>query len=205
VISATPITAEKEARTWPILLLTPLSETQILLGKAVGVLRRSLPVWVLLLGHAAFFVAIDLLAPVVILHLAMLAGWITLFLTGSGLFFSSCFKRTTTAVVANLALCAVIWAAMPLVLYVLCERSPLMRTFPDLYVTGNPVVQAVVTNSGWKYGMHPFGYTDFYSWPDRNLTPSKTTERMVKWSLLYVAAGVGFAFLARRRIRAKVF
>jgi hypothetical protein len=80
-----------------------------------------------------------------------------------------------------------------------------MRKFPDLYVTGNPVVQAVVINSGWKYGMRPFGYTDFYSWPDRSLTPSKTTERMVKWSLLYVAAAVGFALLARRRIRAKVF
>ena len=208
VISATPITAEKEARTWPILLLTPLSETQILLGKAVGVLRRSLPVWVLLLGHAAFFVAIDLLAPVVILHLAMLAGWITLFLTGSGLFFSSCFKRTTTAVVANLALCAVIWAAMPLVLYVLCERSPLMRKFPDLYVTGNPVVQeAVVIERGGTYGMHPMHlsrYSDSYFWPDQKLSPSETTERIVKWSLLYVAAGVGFALLARGRIRAKV-
>jgi ABC-type transport system involved in multi-copper enzyme maturation permease subunit len=34
--AATSITSEKEARTWPILLITPLTEKQIVLGKIVG-------------------------------------------------------------------------------------------------------------------------------------------------------------------------
>jgi hypothetical protein len=40
--SASSITREKEARTWPILLTTPLDDGQIVRGKAMGVLFRNL-------------------------------------------------------------------------------------------------------------------------------------------------------------------
>ncbi|UCF14617.1 MAG: ABC transporter permease subunit, partial [Phycisphaerales bacterium] len=43
VFSAGSITAEKEARTWPVLLATPLDDEDIVRGKAVAAFRRNVP------------------------------------------------------------------------------------------------------------------------------------------------------------------
>jgi hypothetical protein len=51
VLPATCITSEKETRAWPLLLTTGVSDWEILFGKFVGILRRSLPVWIILLVY----------------------------------------------------------------------------------------------------------------------------------------------------------
>jgi len=110
VAAAGAVTKEREARTWPILLMTPLENGQIIKGKVIGVLRRNLP----------------LLAPLPVLYLLMLIGGpadrgapqyvavgvglllvtlvsTTFFLLGTGVYFSTRLKTTTAAVMATFA------------------------------------------------------------------------------------------------------
>ena len=56
VLSATSITSEKETRSWPILLATSMDDWHILLGKAIGVFRRCLPIWLLIeyINHSIY-------------------------------------------------------------------------------------------------------------------------------------------------------
>jgi ABC-type transport system involved in multi-copper enzyme maturation permease subunit len=49
IAAAGSVAREKEARTWPILLTTPLGNGEIVKGKAVGTLRRNLSLLLLLL------------------------------------------------------------------------------------------------------------------------------------------------------------
>lgn len=65
VFSAGGITVEKEARTWPILLATPLEDKEIVRGKAIAAFRRNLPLLLLYFAmsiiHSLFLVLIGLL------------------------------------------------------------------------------------------------------------------------------------------------
>jgi ABC-type transport system involved in multi-copper enzyme maturation permease subunit len=98
LFSATRITTEKESQSWSLLLATPLSDWEILFGQAVGAFRRCLPIWGLLAGHVVLFVLLGYIHPIAFLHLALLVAWLTCFLTGVGLYFSTRFARTTSAV-----------------------------------------------------------------------------------------------------------
>ena len=106
IFPATSITSEKEARTWPLLLLTPLSGWEILAGKFVGVLRRSSFVWLLPFVYIGLFwlfeyVGVGLLA---IVKMAVIVAGSIVFLCGTGFYFSSRFRRTSAAVIANFIL-----------------------------------------------------------------------------------------------------
>ena len=107
-ISATgAITREKEARTWPILLTTPLDDGEIVKGKAVGAVRRnvSLLVPLLILYLLAFLLGRPSerdpfhLAVGVSLLTANLLGT-ALFLVGVGLY-AGIRCRTTAAAVTS--------------------------------------------------------------------------------------------------------
>ena len=79
---------------WPILLATPLNDWHILLGKAAGVVRRCFPAWMLLSVHLVLFTLIvRILHPIVLLHAAMLGAGLVVFLSSTGLYFSSRFRR----------------------------------------------------------------------------------------------------------------
>ena len=108
--AARAIAKEREVRTWPILLTTPLEDGEIIRGKAIGVFRRTLfllvPLPILyglmfLLGPSTQQAPIYLVAwgGLVVLSLAGTA----LFLLGTGLYFSVRLKTTTAAVVATFA------------------------------------------------------------------------------------------------------
>jgi ABC-type transport system involved in multi-copper enzyme maturation permease subunit len=114
VFSAGSITAEKEARTWPVLLATPLENRAITRGKAIAAFRRNVPL--LLLYIILFFISNFKMAgimnfPIVLLTIALnllpLASSI-LFVIGSGLYFGTRFRTTTTAVAAAVGLYLVI-------------------------------------------------------------------------------------------------
>jgi ABC-type transport system involved in multi-copper enzyme maturation permease subunit len=98
------ITREKESGAWPVLLMTPLDESQILRGKVKAALRRNA---VLLLSALAiemcflFSVADSEDRPVVMAYaLVRLAS--VLFLLGAGLYFGVRLRTTTVAVTATL-------------------------------------------------------------------------------------------------------
>jgi ABC-type transport system involved in multi-copper enzyme maturation permease subunit len=110
VTAAGAITREKEARTWSILLATPLENSEIVKGKAVAALRRNVA---LLLPLSVLYVLVPLLGPgfmsIVQSFLYLLSIYVslagaTVFLLGLGLYLSTRLKTTAAAVVATLAL-----------------------------------------------------------------------------------------------------
>ena len=211
VMSATTITTEKETRSWPILLATTLSDWEIILGKAVGVFRKCMPIWLLLAGHVVLFTFAGLIHPIVSLHLAMLVTWIVVFFAGSGLYFSACFRRTTTAVVMNIGLALTLWAILPGLLVLIMEIDGNHdKDAIEFALCANPLAQAVVVTqatSGYKADK-TLEELD-YNWPDtfymNNIGVKETTGRMLAWMFVYMVAGFVFACLAKHRLRRSIF
>lgn len=202
VLPATAITTEKESRTWPLLLTTTVGDWQIAWGKFAGVLRRCLPAWLLLFGHVLIFVLAGIIHPLAVVQLTVLVAWIAIFLAGTGLYFSSRFKHTTTAVIANVALAASLWAIFPLLLGLTLAVS---RSDDDVlmaYMDLNPLVHAIVIAAATanKGGL---GIYDWLQGGMRDAGPA--TGWMVFNFVLYVAVGLAFLARAMSRLRRNPF
>jgi ABC-type transport system involved in multi-copper enzyme maturation permease subunit len=102
--AATSITTEKEAQTWPILLVTPLSEKQIVLEKIIGSCLAGWAFWLLLAAHIAVFSLAGCIPPSAIPALVLLIVSSMLLVSSIGVFFSSCFKRSSISASVNLIL-----------------------------------------------------------------------------------------------------
>jgi ABC-type transport system involved in multi-copper enzyme maturation permease subunit len=213
VMSATTITTEKETRSWPILLATTLNDWEIIFGKAVGVFRKCLPIWLLLVGHVLIFTLAGYIHPIVSLHLAMLVAWIIVFFAGSGLYFSACFRRTTTAVVMNIGLALALWAILPALLGLIMEIDGNHDGDTiEFAICANPLVQTVVVTNAAS-GEHKANKVlaeVYYDWPDGHRykdaqSVDDTTGRMLAWMFVYMIAGLVFACLAKRRLRRSIF
>ena len=211
VVSATGITAEKETRSWPILLSTTLSDRRIILGKAVGVWRRCLPAWVLLGIHVAVFTCMGHLHPVLIWHLSIVVTWVILFLTGTGLYFSARLKRTTAAVLANVTLAAVLWVIIPLLSVIIVEGGRIRqgRRLVEDSLAGNPGCQVVVVAQGAYKSQRRSRRPDrgwSYRWPGNKWHSVSATTYVLLVNLLgYGSASCLFLWRARRRLRRRVF
>jgi ABC-type transport system involved in multi-copper enzyme maturation permease subunit len=118
VITAGAITAEKESGVWSILMVTPLDSKDIVLGKIIGVLRRSLPAWAPLGFHLVFFIALGRIHFIVLPLVAMLVFGIAVLMASSGVLFGVLLKRTMTATVANLLVCVLLWIVVPMILLI---------------------------------------------------------------------------------------
>jgi ABC-type transport system involved in multi-copper enzyme maturation permease subunit len=226
-LSATTITSEKETRAWPILLATPLGDWHILLGKAVGVLRKCAPIWALLAVHVLIFTYVKYIHPIAILHLAIIVAGVTVFFAGTGLYFSARFKRTTTAVVMNVGLALALWVLVPMLAGF---ASVGMRTGDPIewVFMANPVVQAGVVVEGSAGMRHaarrvsvPADYRArrdgndrrsrlpssvlSYNWPVADYSAMETTGIVLVSSSLYVVVGLLFACSAPMWFRRNVF
>ena len=144
--AATSITSEKEARTWPILLTTPLTEKQIVFGKIIGSCLGGWAFWLLLAVHVAVFSMAGSIPLAAILPLVLLIASSTLLVSAVGVFFSSCFKRSSISASVNLILflgfTAPVCCPLPLSTFVV---SPLFAAIMILGVTG-----------GWSGIAEPF-------------------------------------------------
>jgi len=210
VLAATSISSEKESRTLPILLTTPLSDWHIIAASVLEVFRRSLPVWLFLFAHMLVFTIVGIIHPIVLLHSLMLVIWVVFFLTGMGLYLSSSFKRTTPAVVINLCLVVAVWAILPWILGPVARlETPLI-----MLLDANPVVQA------WNITEPAVGYGSLlrpdleYWWFSvgsgsflfgGRVSPGFTTLIMLVFMLVYSAVGLLFLWLAKRRLRQDIF
>ena len=209
VLSATCITSEKESRAWPILLATSMNDWQILWGKAVGVFRRCLPIWLLLAGHILLFVSVRYIHPIAIVHLFMLISGLVVFLTCVGIYFSVLFKRTTSAVVANFALAVVLWIIVPALLGLVTTISHDKAEVFEAYVSANPVVQATTIMGG--AGGQPNAKTKLskldFNWLSGNHSKGvySTTRLLLVNTLIYISAGFLFAWRAKCRLRRNIF
>ncbi|TKJ33967.1 MAG: hypothetical protein CEE38_19170 [Planctomycetes bacterium B3_Pla] len=130
--AATSITSEKEARTWPTLLITTLTERQIAVGKILGSCLAGWPFWLLLTAHVVVFGFARCIPAAAVLPLAALIVSSAILVSSVGVFFSSCFKRSSTSAFVNLIL--FLWFALPI-----CQplpASPLLAAVIILAVTG---------------------------------------------------------------------
>jgi ABC-2 type transport system permease protein len=194
VFSATCIASEKEARSWPLLLTTTVSDWEILFSKVVGVLRRSLPVWVMLLVYLVPFGGIVAFG---VLGVVVLVIGTTVFLCGTGLYVSSRLRRASTAVAANFVLAGSVWSALHFLLalygwafqhfyrrYGRAFQHVYGRSLIDCFWETVPFVQAMETVwSRRRYG-----------------SPESTV-----YVLGYILLGILFAWRAKCRLRRDVF
>jgi ABC-type transport system involved in multi-copper enzyme maturation permease subunit len=212
VLSATCITSEKESRAWPILLATSMDDLYILVGKAVGVFRRCSPVWILLTAHVIVFVVVGYIHPIAIVHVFLIVSGLIVFLTGVGIYFSSCFQRTTSAVVANFGFILIIWFVIPVLLGFVSEffrRNETLYTALGVCVSANPAAQATivmngdggVSNAGTKLSSLD------YSWPHskRGMGVWQTTRNLLITASIYTVIGLLFAWRAMCRFRRNIF
>ncbi len=114
VTSATLISTEREARTWPLLLMTPLRDRDILAGKFAGVARRCGPIWLPLMAYVVLFTLAHAFHPLAIPQILALSVSLFFFLGCTGLYLSSRTRRTTTAVTAHVVLIGGLWLVLPI-------------------------------------------------------------------------------------------
>lgn len=188
IFPATSITSEKEARTWSLLLLTPLSGWEILAGKFVGVLRRSSFVWLLPFVYIGLFwlfeyVGVGLLA---IVKMAVIVAGSVVFLCGTGFYFSSLFRRTSAAVIANFLLAVIIWGVLPYLVELL------INTF-------HPVGYAQEMIGKYFFCAVPFVQAMFI------MTDRMDLSESFRFMPMYILIGFLFAWRAKCRLRRNIF
>ena len=207
VLSGTAITTEKESHSWPLLLTSTLDDWQIILSKFLGILSRCLPVWLILFGHVIIFTFAGILHPVAIPLTLILATWYIVLLISSGLYFSSLFKRTTTAVIMNFIFVLFIWGIIPLVFEII---SILLRE--NKIIEGcfffNPLIQIIVimistVKSDFNLNMNA-GQMQF-DWPSGMESMQTTLIVFIVSLLMYLVIALLFLWRAKKRLRRKIF
>ena len=207
ILSATSITSEKEMRSWPILLATSMDDRHILMGKAIGVFRRCLPIWLLMAGHISLFICLRYIHPIAILLIPMFATGLVVFLTGTGLYFSARFNRTSSAVIASFALALVLWIILPSVLGLVSVFTEDYNLVGDL-VSANPAAQIAILMDGAGGSFNArAGLSNLnFPWPDsswRKVWP--TTGLVLIYMSIYTGAGAAFGWRAKCRFRRNIF
>ena len=206
VLAATCITLEKESRCWPILLGTTLNDWHILAGKILAVFKRCLPIWLFLAGHLIIFTFFGYIHPIALVHVAILTAWLIMFLSAAGLYFSSCFKRTATAVIASFSLAVILWAIIPMVLGLLGQFRP-HNGLIAMFLKANPVIQVevIMTSAGGSSAKLSLDHL-VYRWPlyERNEVGSFTLVLLASL-LAYALGALLFAWRAKVRFRRNVF
>jgi ABC-type transport system involved in multi-copper enzyme maturation permease subunit len=142
--SATVISAERERGSWPVLLVTPLTNRDILLGKLVGVLRRCGPIWLPLLAYLVAFTCAGIFYPWAVVQGTLILLAVVLFLAATGFYCSGRFGKTTDAVTANLVLIGALWCVIPALTSLLLMVSRVRGETADLLLfAGVPFAQAL--------------------------------------------------------------
>ncbi|MHC4584779.1 MAG: ABC transporter permease subunit [Planctomycetota bacterium] len=117
VLSAGGIAAEKDARTWPILLMTPLEDKEIVWGKAIAAFLRNIHLLLLYFVlfciryiHMVFVVGRSNFPSSILGLFTSTIGFVSsvLFVIGSGLYFGVRLRTATAAVAATACLYLVI-------------------------------------------------------------------------------------------------
>jgi ABC-type transport system involved in multi-copper enzyme maturation permease subunit len=202
VITATCITSEKEARSWPILLGTTQTDWQILVSKWLAMLRWSLPVWGLLLGHLLVFCLCGIIHPVALLLSSLVALGVINLSLGTGLYWSARMRRTTTAVVCNFIAPLMLWLVIPLVWIMMAEIANMSDNGLEAYMNWNPFLQVSTFVEGCVWiDTHRSGFylqgTRWHVWTAFCF--------VVKGCCVYSVIGFGFALRAMQLFRRRIF
>jgi len=197
--SATVMSVEREARTWPVLLMTPLTDREILVGKFVGVLRRCGPIWLALLAYIVAFAWAQCFHWIAVLHVIVISATFLLFLSSTGFYLGTRFHRTGEAVTANLVLAGVLWSVPP-ILGVLVDGIVRGRWSGGASVAlamvpfGETLAMVMTSLDGYNSGVWWFGdYID----------ASEMAVVMLVSMAAYALASLAFTWRAVRGLRRK--
>ena len=126
-VPAACITREKESRSWESLMTTCLTDGQIFGGKIVGVLRRIILIWLpsLIVLLPLWYVANGSLIVLLQMGVPVIIG--ILVLISSGMYFSARMRRSTPAVLANLAFVGFLWVLVPFAFWQMSQSRWLGR------------------------------------------------------------------------------
>lgn len=127
VLSATAVATEKESDTWTLLIVSPVSGTQVMWGKFIGVMRRMFWPWTIVLLHFAIFTlggVVSIWSTLIVIGMTVSANavWVA-----TGLYLSLRLSKVTTAVVINLLLPILIYGLVPLALAAMEYGLGIMR------------------------------------------------------------------------------
>jgi ABC-type transport system involved in multi-copper enzyme maturation permease subunit len=197
--SATMISSERERRSWPLLLMTPLTNWEILAGKLAGALRRCGPVWLPLLAYLVALTCARCFHPLAIVQGTIIILSVVLFLSASGFYFGARLRRTTDAVTANLVLAGVLWCVLPI--FVAFAEAGLRphrhwSSAASVAIAADPFCQALgltaTTLDGWGDGIR---------WFDRDLQAGGMTIVLFLALLAYLLVSLVFMWRAVHAFR----
>ncbi len=109
-LTAGSIGGEREAKTWDVLVCTPLTGREIVLGKFAGALRIQWFLPIVALAHIALAAMLGYVAPIFLVHIAIIYAGPVFFFSATGTLMSLSFRKTTVAAACNLALALLLWA-----------------------------------------------------------------------------------------------
>jgi ABC-type transport system involved in multi-copper enzyme maturation permease subunit len=212
------IAKEREAGTWPLLLVTPLEDRAILLGKAVALLRRSLPACLILAFHFVLMAALGYVHPVAVLHMALITVGVVALVTGTGLYFSTLVRRPTAAILLNLGFVIALWAVVPIMVYsatimlwlVISRGSPTGEPWPlFLYLATHPIYQMGVSvgGAGGAGNAVKFLASLEFTWGWRQATAGPVAATLIIGAVMAAHVFLGWLVAGRAvgRLRKKAF
>jgi len=148
------------------------------------------------------FSLVGVLHPIALVHLAMVAAWVIVLFTGIGLYFSARLRRTTSAVIATMAVPIVLWLVVPAMLALADSISGRDSHLNQVYACFNPLVQAGTVAAGATEG---HSLKPMYDWPDGKLGMGPTTWMLLGCALAFSGVGVLAAWHAKRLLRRTVY
>ncbi|MCF7669379.1 MAG: ABC transporter permease subunit [Verrucomicrobia bacterium] len=111
VVSAISLTTEKEKQCMPLLLTTLITDMNIIKGKIIGCLRRSIVIWSLLYAHLIIFIYGGIIHIIALPLMSIVIIWTLAFTISLGIYLSTIYKKSTTAIMSCIFIIAVLWLA----------------------------------------------------------------------------------------------
>jgi len=186
--AATSITSEREARTWPALLSTAMTDKEIVFGKIIGSALQAWPFWLLIAAHTLVFSLVGYVHIVAVLPLAALTVSSVLLFSAVGVLFSSLFMRNSVSASVNLV--AILVANFPL-----CCPVPTFLLNPIFVAIW---IQAITGGWGEEFPFMRTGSGGFGPFLASGLA-------LVVLLGVYLLFAFAASALAIRRIRRKIF
>lgn len=116
MFSTNVITQEKQAQTWHTLLCTPMTPFRIMWDKYLGVIRRTMLPFVILMAHliAFRFIAPDHYPWRLVVHIFLIGMSFSALVAATGVSYSLLFNRNMASSLANLLTWLGIWMFAPI-------------------------------------------------------------------------------------------
>lgn len=199
------VTSERESRSLDLLLTTPISARQILLGKLANAFFFPCLILIVPVVHTLITKAVELLHGEefisfwLVLHLLMIVLPTYALLGASGLLFGVFFRRGMIATAANILLWLAAWLGVWVLLGMLSVIGPDSDALEVLFAAINPMYWLAMAIDGGTYGwssrveydLDEIGFGGEHG-------PIGYTVILGVWSLCVLGVAAGFFFAAAR-------